>query len=96
MTIKERSLLERMRDDLHGYHVDVAKLITEFKICREDVNKIAIDVYGNPKERKNSPGIMSQLADLVRSRRLQRLGLRGAWVLLTILAGTLISKWFMS
>jgi hypothetical protein len=44
-------------------------------------------VYGLPGNKDASPGLMGEVAELRRSRRMILLALRGAWVLLTALAG---------
>jgi hypothetical protein len=87
MTRQENTLIERLRDELHGYHVDVQKLIERCDACREHVVQMTTDVYGLPGNKETSPGLIGEVADLRRSRRLMLLALRGAWVLLTVLVG---------
>jgi hypothetical protein len=87
MTARENSLIERLREELHAYHVDVQKLIERCDACREHVVQMTTDVYGLPGNKEASPGLMGEVAELRRSRRLTLLALRGAWVLLTVLVG---------
>ncbi len=87
MTAHENAAIERLRDELHEYHVDVQRLIQRCESCRADVECLAADVYGLPGNKDASPGLMGEVAELRRSRRMILLALRGAWVLLTALAG---------
>jgi hypothetical protein len=87
MTTKESSVIGKLRDELHAYHVDVQKLIQRCEDCRADMVQIRADMYGLPGNKEASPGLMGEVAELRRGRRLMLLALRGAWVLLTILLG---------
>ncbi|MEN6405526.1 MAG: hypothetical protein ABFC77_03545 [Thermoguttaceae bacterium] len=87
MTASESTALDRLRDELHCYHVDVQRLIQRCESCRAEVVQIASDMYGLPGNKETSPGLMGEVAQLRGSRRLIVLALRGAWVLLTILLG---------
>jgi hypothetical protein len=87
MTAAENNALERLRDELHEYHVDVQRLIQRCESCRADVECLQADVYGLPGNKEQSPGLMGEVAELRRSRRMILYGLRGAWLLLTALAG---------
>jgi len=87
MTTHEETIIDRLRDELHAYHVDVQKLIQRCDACRADVVQLAADIYGLPGNKEASPGLMGDVAELRRSRKLILVALRGAWVLLTILAG---------
>jgi len=87
MTARETAMLEKLRDELHAYHVDVQKLVQRCESCRADVVQIATDVYGLPGNKETSPGLMGEVAELRRSRKLILIALRGAWMLLTILLG---------
>ncbi len=87
MTSKESSVIEKLRDELHAYHVDVQKLVQRCEACRADVVQLTTDIYGLPGNKEASPGLMGDVAELRRSRKLILLALRGAWVLLTILLG---------
>ena len=48
---------------------------------------MAADIYGLPGNKETSPGLMGDVAELRRSRKLMLLALRGAWVLLTAVVG---------
>ena len=87
MTRNENTALEKLRDELHAYHVDVQKLVQRCEACRAEVVQIATDVYGLPGNKETSPGLMGEVAELRSSRKLILLALRGAWILLTILLG---------
>lgn len=87
MTPSDSTIIEKLRDELHAYHVDVQKLIQRCEACRADVVQLTTDMYGLPGNKEVSPGLMGEVAELRRSRKLILLALRGAWVLLTILLG---------
>ena len=87
MTRNENASLEKLRDELHAYHVDVQRLVQRCESCRAEVVQIATDVYGLPGNKETSPGLMGDVAELRRSRKLILLAVRGAWILLTILLG---------
>lgn len=89
MTRNESNVIERLRDELHAYHVDVQRLIQRCEACRAEVVQISTDMYGLPGNKEASPGLMGNVAELRRSRKLTLLALRGAWVLLTVLLGAL-------
>jgi hypothetical protein len=94
MTKNEQSLIEALTDEVRGCREGVQELVQKVvmqaescKHCRGDVERIAADIYGLPGNKEASPGLMGDVAELRRSRRLILLALRGAWVLLTILLG---------
>ena len=87
MTASESNTIERLRDELHTYHVDVQRLVQRCESCRADVLQIEADLYGLPGNKEQSPGLMGEVAELRRGRKVILLALRGAWVLLTALAG---------
>jgi hypothetical protein len=90
MTSAENTALERLRDDLHNYHVDVQRLIQRCETCRGEVESMRADIYGLPGDKRRSPGLLGDVAELRQSRRAMLRGLRGAWVLLTALAGAVV------
>jgi hypothetical protein len=87
MSPRENANIEKLRDELHAYHVDVQRLIQRCEACRADVERLTTDVYGLPGNKETSPGLIGDVAELRQSRTLILLALRGAWVLLTILLG---------
>ena len=87
MTRNESTIIDKLRDELHAYHVDVQKLVQRCEACRAEVVQVTTDIYGLPGNKEASPGLMGDVAELRRSRKLILLALRGAWVLLTILLG---------
>jgi len=87
LTSRESTIIEKLRDELHEYHVDVQMHIQRCEACRAEVAQLAADVYGLPGNKETSPGLLGEVAELRRSRRMSLLALRGAWVLLTILFG---------
>jgi hypothetical protein len=91
VTRAENTVIEKLRDELHAYHVDVQKLVQRCDACRADVLQISADIYGLPGNKEASPGLMGDVAELRRSRKLILLALRGAWILLTILLGAVMT-----
>jgi hypothetical protein len=91
VTRSENSVIDKLRDELHAYHVDVQRLVQRCDACRADVLQISADMYGLPGNKEASPGLIGDVAELRRSRKLISLALRGAWVLLTILLGALMT-----
>jgi hypothetical protein len=87
MTTAERTAIEKLRDELHTYHVDVQRLVQRCESCRADVLQMGADIYGLPGNKETSPGLVGEVAELRRSRKMMLLALRGAWVLLTAVAG---------
>jgi hypothetical protein len=91
VTGRESTTIEKLRDELHAYHVDVQKLIQRCEACRADVVQLTADMYGLAGNKETSPGLMGDVAELRRSRRLTLMALRGAWVILTILLGAVMT-----
>jgi hypothetical protein len=87
VTARESAIIEKLRDELHVYHVDVQKLIQRCDGCRSQLTQIGTDIYGLPGNKEASPGLMGEVAEMRRSRKLILLALRGAWILLTVLLG---------
>jgi len=94
MTIKERSLLERLRDELHGYHLEVVELASELKNVAESVDGIDFDLYGTPGDKKTNPGALHDISKLLGSRTRMLKYLGGAWAVLLIVVGAAI-KYFL-
>jgi len=92
VTRGETTVIEKLRDELHAYHVEVQRLVQRCDACRGDVVQISTDIYGLPGNKEASPGLMGDVAELRRSRKLTLLALRGAWVLLTILLGAVMTS----
>jgi hypothetical protein len=91
VTRSENSVIDKLRDELHAYHVDVQRLVQRCDACRADVLQISADMYGLPGNKEASPGLIGDVAELRRSRKLISLAMRGVWVLLTILLGALMT-----
>ncbi len=89
MSGNEHNAIERLRDELHEYHVDVQRLIQRCESCRADVECLLADVYGMPGDKRRNPGLLGEVSELRGSRRRMMLALRGAWLLLTAMAGAL-------
>jgi hypothetical protein len=87
MTTAERTTIEKLRDELHAYHIDVQRLIQRCESCRADVLQMAADVYGLPGNKDTSPGLLGDVAELRGSRRRMLLAMRCAWALLVAVAG---------
>lgn len=92
MASSEAVIVEKLREELHAYHVDVQRLIQRCEMCRAEVVQIRTDLYGLPGNKEASPGLMGEVTELRRSRNLILVALRGAWVLLTILFGSWITE----
>ena len=87
MTAKETAAIEKLGEKVERLTVAVEKHIERCVACRSEVQQISTDIYGLPGNKEVSPGLIGDVADLRRSRRLILLALRAAWVLLTILIG---------
>ena len=96
MTRHETTVIEKLRDELHACHVDVQKLVQRCDACRGEIQQFNADIYGLPGNKETSPGLMGDVAELRRSRRLILLALRGAWLLLTILLGAVMTALLQS
>ena len=96
MTHHETTVIEKLRDELHACHVDVQKLVQRCDACRGEILQFNADVYGLPGNKETSPGLLGDVAELRRSRRLMLLALRGAWLLLTILLGAVMTALLQS
>ncbi|MFA5378850.1 MAG: hypothetical protein WC455_30450 [Dehalococcoidia bacterium] len=59
----------------------------------KNVEQHSFDLYGNPADREGNPGIMSQVADLRKSRKIMLGVVAGAWTLATIFIGKLVADW---
>jgi hypothetical protein len=87
MTTSENDVIEKLRDELHAYHIDVQRLIQRCEACRAELSQLSTDMYGLPGNKETSPGLMGDVAELRRSRNMILLALKCAWALLTILFG---------
>jgi hypothetical protein len=94
MTHIERSTIEKLRDELHAYHVDVQRLVQRCESCRADVLQVQADLYGLPGNKETSPGMIGEVAELRRSRKTMLLALRGVWILLTAIVGAVVTAIF--
>jgi hypothetical protein len=92
MTRGENTVIEKLRDELHACHLDVQKIVQRCDACRAEIQQFNADIYGLPGNKDTSPGLMGDVAELRRSRRLILLALRGAWLLLTILFGAVMTS----
>jgi hypothetical protein len=91
MTTSERTTIEKLRDELHAYHVDVQRLIQRCESCRADVLQMAADVYGLPGNKEASPGLMGDVAELRGSRKRMLLAMRCAWAMLVAVVGAVLT-----
>ena len=87
-------MIERLRDELHAYHIDVQKLVTRCEACRAEVVQIQTDIYGLPGNKEASPGLMGDVADLRRGRRTLLWAIKGAWALIVGLICAAVSGIF--
>jgi hypothetical protein len=88
MTVEDNFAIDRLRDELHEYHVDVQKLITRCEMCRGDIEQLHADVYDLPGNKDTSPGLMGDVAELRGSRKRMLLAMRCVWGFLMAIAGT--------
>jgi hypothetical protein len=93
MTSKERDILDQLRNDVHQYHSEVKAHIATCTPYFESVGQHNVDLYGNPNDREGNPGLMSQVADLRKSRKIMLGVVAGAWTLATIFIGKLVADW---
>jgi hypothetical protein len=96
MTVTETNAIDRLRDELHEYHVDVQKLVTRCESCRDDIVKLSSDVYGLPGNKEASPGLMGEVAELRGSRKRMVFAMRCVWGLLVALAGAITTAFLRS
>ena len=94
MTAKERDILERLRDDVHSYHTEVQGHIQKCEPYFKDVDQHHTDLYGNPSDRSGNPGLVAQVGDLRKSRKVMLGVAAGAWTIATILIGAFSRNWF--
>ena len=91
MTAEELSELGKLRDELHAYHIEVKELVTRCEACRAEIIVLKTDIYGVPGNKDASPGLLGEVADLRRGRRVILVALSGAWVVFTILLAAVAS-----
>ena len=91
MTRTETTIIEKLRDEVHACHIDVQTLVQRCDACRGEILPINADIYGLPGNKETSPGLLGDVAELRRSRKLLSLALRGVWLLLTILLGAVMT-----
>ncbi len=87
MTALERNNIEKLRDELHAYHVDVQRLVQRCDSCRADVLQMQADLYGLPGKKETSPGVMGEVAELRGSHNRMLIAMRCVWGLLVAVAG---------
>jgi len=94
MTAEDNFAIDRLRDELHEYHVDVQKLITRCEMCRGDIEQLHADIYGLPGNKDTSPGLMGDVAELRGSRRRMLLAMRCVWGFVMAIAGAVATAFF--
>ena len=55
MTSAERTTIEKLRDELHAYHVDVQRLVQRCEACRADVCRWRRTSTGCPATKRPAP-----------------------------------------
>jgi chromosome segregation ATPase len=78
MTAAERSLIEKLREELHGYHVEVKEIATRFEIAQNELTHTTSNVVE----------LQSAVAELQYSKKTMLFAIRGAWALLTALVAS--------
>lgn len=81
--------IDALREEVAAYHVEVREHIVRFDACDGAVRVLQADVYGVPGERGEHPGLIGDVRSLKKSRRVMLTGLKCAWALLLLLAGTI-------
>lgn len=87
MTADDNFAIDRLRDELHEYHVDVQKLVTRCEMCRGEIEQMSADIYGLPGNKDTNPGLLGAVAELCGSRRRMLLAMRCVWGFLMAIAG---------
>jgi hypothetical protein len=95
-TVAKTTVIEKLRDELHACHIDVQKLVQRCDACRAEIVQMNTDMYGLPGNKETSPGLLGEVAELRRSRSLILFAVRGAWLLLTILLGAVMTALLQS
>ena len=93
MTTKERDVLDQLVREVGQYRSSVEAHMARCEACNRDVRQHHTDLYGNPDDREGNPGLMSQMADLRKGRRVLMAVAAGAWTLATIFIGAAISNY---
>ena len=64
---------------------------TSCRVARE-FNRVEIDIYGQPGNKTESPGLMGEVADLKHSRKMLTRGLRALWLVVVAITGAIAGK----
>lgn len=94
MTMKETGILEKLRNELHSYHIDILTLTGRVDRVFDDIEKLNVDIYGTPDDRTNNPGALSRITSLCGSRKRMLIGLSCAWSVLLLIVGAIV-KYFI-
>jgi len=91
MTVRETAVLEKLRCELHDYHLIVTQHITACESCRATVSKHELDLYGVEGEKETHPGLLGDVAEQRIKWRTMRTGLRCVWALITLALSALVA-----
>jgi len=78
MTSAEKTLIEKLREELHGYHVEVKEIATRFEIAQNELAHTTSNVVT----------LQGAVAELQYSKKTMLFAIRGAWILLTAILGS--------
>jgi hypothetical protein len=90
MTKDERTILSRIEDKVLECCLKITALVEKHDHVNERVSKVELDLYGNSEDRETNPGLISQVADLRRSRRLVRVVMNCMWGVTILVIGALV------
>ncbi len=93
MTVKERDQLASISKDLQEYHTDVKTHIVRCESYFGLMDRLNLDMYGNPEDRSGNPGVLASNQELRKSRKVMLRVATGAWTIATLLMGALASRW---
>lgn len=95
MTAKETAALEKLREELHSYHVEVKQVVVRCDercdLFHQTVAGIKLDLDGEQPPSESHPGLKAEVAELKRSRRVILTALKGLWAALLVVLGAVVT-----
>jgi len=90
-TATSSSLVEKLRDELHEYHVEVTQALATMdancKHCHKQMADLDLQINGEKPERDDAPSMRHDISSLKQSRNALRRGVQIAWVVITGIGG---------
>ena len=80
--------ISELRTELGEYHSDVREHIVRCELCRKNVEKVVIDLYGPT----GAPGGLA--ADVIQLRKSRKATLAGLWSILVLFIGATVASFF--